>query len=204
MEKVTKKFTPKPRVLQGDLAQLPSALQPLTEIPHWVCWRFKRKPSGNGWTKPPVSARGGAASSNDPSTWCSYPEAVAFVKSGRADGIGFVITPDAPYAAIDVDGCRDLDTSSLHEWGQNFLEQAVHAKTYAEVTPSGQGIRIWGLTDTEDRAHQPFPLALNGSGDKCQVELYRRTNHYVTITGIDISAAEQLGNVDWVFDWVPR
>jgi hypothetical protein len=26
----------------------------------------------------------------------------------------------------------------------------------------------------------------------------------VTITGIDISAAEQLGNVDWVFDWVPR
>jgi hypothetical protein len=204
MLKVTKKFTPRPRAIQGDLAQLPEALQPLTRVPQWVCWCFRRKASGNGWTKPPVSAHGGPASSTDPSTWSTYEEAVAYVKSGRADGIGFVLTPDLSYAAIDVDGCRYPDLKYLAEWGQDFLEQAVRCETYAEVTPSGEGIRIWGLTEAETRSHVPYKLGLEGSGHKCQIELYRRTNQYVTITGADITAASQLGNIDRVFDWAPR
>jgi hypothetical protein len=56
------------------------------------------------------------------------------------------MTPDLPYSAIDVDGCRDPSLKSLYEWGQDFLEQAALNNTYAEVTPSGEGIRLWGLT----------------------------------------------------------
>jgi primase-polymerase (primpol)-like protein len=200
------KFTPKPRAVQGDLAQLPAPLRPLTEIAHWVCWRFERKTTGGpGWTKRPICAlTGRAASSKDPSTWSTYLEAVAYHKSGRADGIGFVLTPDLTYAAIDVDGCRDPNLKSLYEWGQDFLEQAALNDTYAEVTPSGEGIRLWGITQGDFHAHKPYPLGLEGFGEKRQIELYRRTNQYITITGLTISVAAQLGNIDQVFDWAPR
>jgi RecA-family ATPase len=134
---------------------------------------------------------------------------VTLAKSGNADGIGFVLTPEIPYAAIDVDGCRDVQTGSLLEWGQDFLERATLAGTYAEITPSGSGIRIWGLTETapQDRVHVHHKLGpMNGPvTDKAsQVELYRRTNQYIAITGLKISSSNQLENIDRIFDWVPR
>jgi hypothetical protein len=134
---------------------------------------------------------------------------VALGKSGNADGIGFVLTPDMPYAAIDVDGCRDVQTGSLLEWGQDFLEHATLAGTYAEITPSGSGIRIWGLTEaaSDQRVHVHHKLGpmIGPATDKAsQVELYRRTNQYIAITGLKISSSNQLDNVDRVFDWAPR
>ena len=83
------------------------------------------------------------ASTKDPDTWTDYTTALAAVQAGHADGITYILTEDDPFAAIDLDHCRHVDTHSIDIWAQNFLEFGRH--TYSEVTPSGAGCRIWGL-----------------------------------------------------------
>ena len=64
------------------------------------------------------------------------------VETRRADGITYMLTEADPFAAIDVDHCRDIDTHSIDVWAQNFLD--VGRNSYSEITPSGTGFRIWG------------------------------------------------------------
>ena len=45
-------MTTKPKIYQGNLAELPPALAPLIERPQWAIWRWTQLPSGK-WTKPP-------------------------------------------------------------------------------------------------------------------------------------------------------
>ncbi len=62
------------------------------------------------------------------------------MQSGDADGISYVLTEDDPFAAIDLDHCRDASTHSIDVWAQNFLDAC--RQSYSEVTPSGSGCRI--------------------------------------------------------------
>ena len=59
----------------------------------------------------------------------------------RSDEAGSIRT------AIDLDHCRDVVTGSVEPWAQLMLEQALHS--YAEITPSGNGLRIWGTAAGE-------------------------------------------------------
>jgi hypothetical protein len=78
-------------------SELPLALQPLTSQPRWVCWRWEwreqeGKPGEGKWTKPSIQCGAGwpaYASTVDPSTWGTYEAAVARVRNGQADGIGY-------------------------------------------------------------------------------------------------------------------
>jgi len=70
--------------------------------------------------------------------------------------------------------------------------------TYQEVTPSGEGIRIWGLAEG-DPLHTKFTLDIDGK--KIAAELFRRTNKALTITGYRINTVRDLTNIDRVFDW---
>src|SRR5215467_5501969 len=70
-------MTAKPKTHQGDLAHLPTALQPLTEQERAVVWRWELRKTKSGkekWTKPPYQARDPhrPAKSNDPKTWAPY------------------------------------------------------------------------------------------------------------------------------------
>src|SRR5262249_707965 len=132
-----------PTTHQRNLAKLPLALAPLTERRQWSVWRWTRRADGS-WQKPPFQATQPErhVSTNDPGTWSNYATALATVQAGHADGISYVLTKDDPYGAIDLDYCRDK-LWSIDVWAQNFMEAAVN--TYQEVTPSGEGIRIWGL-----------------------------------------------------------
>ena len=56
--------------------------------------------------------------------------------------ITYVLTKDDPFAAIDLDHCRDASTGSIDSWAQKFLARSRGA--YVEITPSGDGLRIWG------------------------------------------------------------
>jgi hypothetical protein len=49
----------KPQTFNGDLANLPPALLPLTEQKRWLVWRWELRKTKNGkqkWTKPPFQA----------------------------------------------------------------------------------------------------------------------------------------------------
>jgi primase-polymerase (primpol)-like protein len=63
----------KPETFNGDLANLPEALEPLTRLHRWCVWKWEWKQ--DKWTKVPYQARYPSvkAKSNDPSTWGSSP-----------------------------------------------------------------------------------------------------------------------------------
>ena len=98
----------------------------------------------------------------DPSTWTDYTTALATVQAGHADGISYILTGDDPFGAIDLDHCRCTITNSIDVWAQNYLQAAVH--TYQEVTPSGEGVRIWGIADG-DPLNRKFTLKIDGKND---------------------------------------
>jgi hypothetical protein len=188
----------KPITHQKNLAKLPKALAPLIERPQWCVWRWTQKPDGK-WQKPPFVALQPErhASTNDPNTWADYATALATVQAGRADGLSYILTKDDPFGAFDLDHCRCLVTYSIDVWAQNYLQAAVN--TYQEVTPSGEGVRIWGFANGEP-LHKKFTLEIDGKN--IAVELFRKANKALTITGATLDPAiRELQNVDKVFDW---
>jgi hypothetical protein len=190
--------TKKPLTHQGDLAKLPRALVPLIERPQWAVWRWTQKPDGT-WQKPPFQALqpDRNADVSDPSTWMDYEAALDAVETGRANGITYMLTESDPFAAIDVDHCRDIRTHSIDAWAQNFLD--VGRNSYSEITPSGTGLRIWGLA-SGDKVHRNFKLEIDGK--LIGVEPFRRTNKPLTITGLTLKPAiKELTNIDKAIDW---
>ena len=189
----------KPTTHQGDLTKLPRALAPLIDRPQWAVWRWTQQPNTR-WQKPPYQPRDPQrhASTKDPSTWSDYPTALAAVQAGKADGITFMMTEADPLAAIDLDHCRDPDTHSIDIWAQNFLDVA--RQTYAEVTPSGAGCRIWGVTgNNTDPVNRKFTLEIDGK--PTAVELFRRTPKALTVTGYRLDTIRELTSLDRAFDW---
>jgi len=188
----------KPITHQGNLAKLPKALAPLIARPQWAVWRWTQKPDGS-WQKPPFVAIQPErhASTSDRATWADYNTALATVQAGHADGLSYILTQDDPFGAFDLDHCRCLVTCSIDIWAQNYLQAAVN--TYQEITPSGEGVRIWGLADG-DPLNRKLTLKINNKN--IAVELFRRTNKALTVTGYTLDPAiRELQNVDKVFAW---
>lgn len=101
----------------------------------FVCWQYQIV--NNEKKKVPVSPLTGTlASVNDPGTWGTFEHAVRACESARLNGIGFVITPNDPYTFIDLDVPHNEDerVAQLRIY-ENF-------NTYAEISPSGQGLHI--------------------------------------------------------------
>jgi primase-polymerase (primpol)-like protein len=172
----------KPQTYNSDLTRLPAALLPLTEHDHWVTWVWERRTNKAGkekWTKPPRQACDPSrnARSNDPSTWGHYEDAVATVRAGHADGIGYMLK-DSAVGAIDVDHCIDSNTGALVPWAGRLHQEAIAA--YQEVTVSGGGFRIVGKANGSE-LHRKFTFdRQTGAG----IELYRNTARYITISGM--------------------
>jgi hypothetical protein len=123
---------------------------------------------------------------------------LAVVEAGKADGLGYVLTAADPFAAFDLDDCRTTD-GSIAIWAQNFLD--VCRATYSEVTPSGSGIRIWGLTNEGTTSiHRKFTFDDNGK--QIAAELFRRTPKVLTVTGYWLDrATREFTNIDKAFEW---
>jgi hypothetical protein len=186
----------KPTTHQGELAKLPPALAPLIERPQWCVWRWTLR---NGkWQKPPYIATNPErnASSTDSGTWADYATALAAVQAGHGNGITYVLTEHDPFAAVDLDHCRDAETRSIDRFAQTFLSRGRGA--YAEVTPSGDGLRIWGLANG-NKVNRAFALEIDGKSVKA--ELFRRTNKPLTITGLELVRVPELTRIDPLIDW---
>jgi hypothetical protein len=179
----------KPTILRGDFSNPPPALAPLRARRQWVIWRLTWR--AGHWTKPPFRCDDPYrfASSADPTSWSSYEAAVAAATAG--DGITYVLTPEDPFAAVDVDHVRDPVTGTVETWAQRLLDQASHS--YVEISPSGCGLRIWGTAKGEE-LHRKFEL------DTAALELFRRTRKPLTVTGLQLGNSQQLGPIDALLD----
>jgi hypothetical protein len=153
-----------PLVPLPDLA----ALRELRERPQWVAWKYTER---NGRiTKPPVNPHTGeGASHSDPRSWGTYEQALQCAQARGLAGVGYVITEDDGFTGADLDKCRDPDFGQIEPWAQEILDLA---ETYAEVSPSGTGLRlIW-----RGKVEQTFKC------DPKHVEVYKSLR-YLTITG---------------------
>lgn len=185
----------KPQTFQGNLANLPPALQPLQAIPNWVMWKWQFQ--NNKWTKVPYRSNGGKASTTNPESWSSYETCIAALSGNGFDGIGFNLLKSG-VVAFDVDKCRDPETGELKVQAKKLLQRC--GNTYAEVTVSGTGIRIIGLGDSEVNRQKKYDV-----GDGVSVEVYRctETARYITVSGSALPGYEgSLVNIDDVIDEV--
>jgi hypothetical protein len=182
----------KPTIVRGELSKLPPALAPLRARPQWVIWRLTWR--AGCWIKPPYCCDypNHFASSSDPATWSSYEVAVAAAVRGLGDGISYMLLPEDPFAAFDIDHVRDPLTGAIIGWAQRLLDQANHS--YAEISPSGTGLRIWGIADGGE-LHRKFSLE-----QSMALELFRRTRKPLTVTGLQLGNSQQLGNIDAMLD----
>lgn len=131
--------------------------------------------------KVPLTTGGDAASSTDPATWDTYDAVRA---SDVGTGIGFVLAGEY-IVCIDLDHCLDGDGQPA-EWAARILERT--PPTWIEVSPSGDGLHIWGRADFLGGRRIPQP----GGG----IEVYG-SGRYITVTGRRYaSATTELADLD--------
>jgi primase-polymerase (primpol)-like protein len=114
----------------------------LTGLRQWLIWRYIQKPDKPKPDKVPYSTMGYQASHGNPDHWSTFECALAAAaRPGFADGVGFVFGETDPYCGIDVDDIWQSDADEGAPWALRILER--FANTYSEVSPSGQGVKIW-------------------------------------------------------------
>ena len=126
-------------------------------LTRWVVWKGDKVPYTPGAHRP--------ASTTDPTTWRSLGQALASVRCGQADGIGFVFT-DTPLAGIDLDHC--LRNGRLTSQAARIVAQL---SSYTEISPSRTGLHVI--------VRGRLPPGARRKGD---VEMYD-TDRYFTVTG---------------------
>lgn len=130
----------------------------LTSRPRWVRYSPSKVPLQTGARR--------AASSTDPRTWSDY----ATVRRSKVGvGYGFVLNGDG-IVCLDLDDC--LVDGVPADWAMRLLEQL--PATYIEISPSGNGLHVWGRGAVGRGRRLRF--------GKAKVEVYG-TGRYITVTG---------------------
>jgi hypothetical protein len=158
-----------------DVVQFVDVPVELQEGKRFVCWRERTR--NQQLTKVPINPHtGNEAESDNPATWSTLAEALAFYQkhSNKLQGIGRMFALPDGIIGIDFDDCLDdgqniIPTHVADEW----LPQL---NSYTEISPSGRGVKVWlkGRLDLEGRT---------GRRDAKQgVEIYQE-RRYFTLTG---------------------
>ncbi|MET9409702.1 hypothetical protein ABZX90_28625 [Streptomyces sp. NPDC002935] len=110
------------------------------------------------------------ASSTDPRTWSTHKDAAA---SSAGVGLGFVLSDEDDIVCVDLDHCLNPLTGQLAPWASAIVRDA--GTTYVEVSPSGDGLHIWGYATIRQGRRIRRP-------DGTAVEIYG-TGRYIAMTG---------------------
>lgn len=161
-----------PLVLPVEPQNIPQLLKGLKQ---WVCWwAGPPKPSGKFDKIPVDPSTGKRVNALDELNWLDFDTAMRAVQSGVGSGVGFVLSAAHPIifdgnpaylTAIDIDNCID----TMRAQNQLWLELG---KPYAEFSPSGKGLRMFGLCD--------HPLKGGNAGQGRELYVSKR---FVTVTG---------------------
>lgn len=149
----------------------------------WLGWWTGPLKTNGKFDKFPVDPLSGhRINPLDPANWLTFDEALAAHRRGMAKGVGFVlsdrhpiISSGTPYylTAIDLDHC-------LERMGDHQALWRDLGRPYVEVSPSGKGLRMLGLSAA--------PLKGGNAGDGR--ELYS-SGRFMTITGIGARGSVQ-------------
>ena len=144
--------------------------QELAALRQWICWRLEPDPKGEKPRKVPYDPKTGRkASSTNPETWATLPEAMRAQTKYLFTGVGFVFTEAGGIVGVDIDHCRNED-GTFTEAAQAILDKY---PSYTEISPSGAGLHIF------------YRGVMPGKGNKNSatgVEMYASAR-YFTMTG---------------------
>jgi hypothetical protein len=168
---------------QEQVARWRSSVPPeLHALPLWLVWvkrprhgkpgKFDKIPHyADGWTR-----SGEQGSTEDRHRLVTLPRAIgAYEKEQRFAGIGVAVLPDAPFWALDLDDCRDDVTGEL----TNGAKRCANAGSYAEVSPSGRGVRVLFVGK----------IGVNAKNHAAGVEAFD-SKGFVTLTGNRLAGRE--------------
>lgn len=160
-----------PHAIDTITSNFPKELQALDQ---WLTWRYETRQGQDKPTKVPYNpATDSRASSTDPATWGSFAEDCAAYERGGFDGLGFVVTEEDPYVAVDIDNC--IVDGQLTENALRWIEML---DSYTEITPSQKGVRVW--------VRGVIPGDRNKLA-KLGIEIYEK-GRYFTVTGRRLDA----------------
>lgn len=145
----------------------------LTAQPSWVLWSYALK--DGKWTKVPKQPGGHFASTTNTATWSTFDAVRAAYQLGEFDGVGIVLTGeplDNELYLIGMDFDHCLTNGVLDDEPRKAVELL---KTYCEISPSGEGIRLFLLHDN------PTPACKKNVAGKSR-EIYSG-GRYLTVTG---------------------
>lgn len=176
--------------------------QELAALRQWICWRLEPDPKGEKPRKVPYDpTTGRKASSTNPETWATLPEAMRAQTKYLFTGVGFVFTEAGGIVGVDIDHClsrtvrtdsarcsgaaeplqgcpRPSSLASQDLEGDVTISEAAQAildkyPSYTEISPSGAGLHIF------------YRGVMPGKGNKNSatgVEMYASAR-YFTMTG---------------------
>lgn len=182
--------------IQGiESLKLDNMPQGLRAQKQWVAWKAVSDPKvpEKKPRKVPISpGTGQAASSTDPTTWGAFEEAVARCANDRLAGVGFVFH-NGDEVGVDFDGVMDAG-----EWTNPAISTLVGKlkigkgmATYAEISPSGKGFKVFCKGVASDEIKGKHKIDLPG-GAKAEIEIYT-TSRFFTLTGHAIGSKD----VEW-------
>ncbi len=159
----------------------------IRDLPAWVIWRFEDNPGQAKPRKVPYYANGGKrhgeqGAPKDTANLVTFDAAKAAAARRGFDGVGFATLPQFGICALDFDNC--ITDGNIHPQVEPLL-----CDTYAEFSPSGQGIRLFFKGDLGNGKALRSP----DFGMECF-----STRGFVTFTGNTLDITEMLGNTDTV------
>lgn len=161
-------------LLSVDVGGIPQSLKNISEWAPWQGSPRKGKPGKVDKVPQRVDAPGAGASTRE--SWWEFDQAIEAMHAGKLAGMGLNIKPEANITGFDMDGCARIEPSgtvTIEPWAAELVSKA---KSYAEVSPSGTGIRLFFTGRCDDWTN-------NEQG----IEVYAgNAARFVTVTGQQI------------------
>lgn len=171
---------------QSNHIEIHKNLQALAPLSRWVA--YSGKPKEGKIDKAPLNPKTGQPARNDsPATWATREAAEARAKAlkapGHKPGIGIELGDlgnGTALCGVDLDGCGAAPAA----WAAAIIDRL---DTNSEVSPSGEGVKLFFLVKTEDlpairRAMGTEHRKTWKLGDHHGAELHL-SNSYFTVTG---------------------
>jgi len=143
------------------------------ETSYWVCWKLEAR-EGKPTKIPYNPITGRKARSDDPKTWASLSVAHAWHEAhADSQGLGRMFPKDGGEVGIDLDHC--IENGVVAPWA---LEMLSKRNTYAELSPSGTGIKIWTYGPVLPKGTRRSNYPVEGAA----IEMYSHARFF-TVTG---------------------
>jgi len=165
--------------------------EPLRELPGWLTWRYEHftgeaKPRKIPYWADGTRRHGQQGGPIDRDRLTTFAAARGAAGRNGFDGVGFAPLPEFGYTFLDFDNCVDADGHTVAEI------EAIVGRTYAEYSPSGNGIRAVLKGDLGNHKSAT-------TSDQYGMETFSSSG-FVTLTGNILPGCEMLGYEDRIAD----